>query len=53
METDGVILVTGFGKWGSADALTQTVERLGSAQIPVLGIVANGVKSYSVDFYAR
>lgn len=52
-ETDGVILVTGFGKWGGADAFTQTAQRLNSAQIPVLGVVANGVKHYSVDLYAR
>lgn len=52
-ETDGVVLVTGFGKWQGADAFTQTVERLNSAQIPILGVVANGVKNYSVDLYAR
>ncbi len=52
-ETDGVVLVTGFGKWRGADAFSQTVQRLASAQIPVLGIVANGVKNYSVDLYAR
>ncbi|XGV97096.1 MAG: GumC family protein [Leptolyngbya sp. BL-A-14] len=52
-ETDGVLLVTGFGKWGGASAFAQTVERLNGAQIPVLGVVANGVKNYSVDLYAR
>lgn len=52
-ETDGVVLVTGFGKWQGADAFTQTVERLNSAQIPILGVVANGVRNYSVDLYAR
>ncbi|MGI0488915.1 GumC family protein [Pantanalinema rosaneae CENA516] len=52
-ESDGVILVTGFGKWHGADAFNQTVERLRSAQIPVLGVVANGVKNYSVDLYSR
>lgn len=52
-ETDGVILVTGFGKWRGADAFAQTLERLNSAQIPVLGVVANGVKNYSVDLYTR
>ncbi|WP_088889466.1 GumC family protein [Leptolyngbya ohadii] len=52
-ETDGVVMVTGFGKWGGGTAFVQTVERLESAQIRVLGVVANGVKNYSVDLYAR
>jgi capsular exopolysaccharide synthesis family protein len=52
-EADGVILVTGFGKWGGASAFTQTAERLRDAQIPVLGVVANGVKNYSIDLYTR
>jgi capsular exopolysaccharide synthesis family protein len=52
-EADGVILVAGFGKWGGASAFTQTVERLRDAQIPILGVVANGVKNYSIDLYAR
>lgn len=52
-QVDGVILVAGFGKWRSADALKQTVERLRTAHIPVLGLVANGVKGYSVDLYNR
>lgn len=52
-ETSGVILVAGFGKWGGANAFTQTAERLRNAQIPVLGVVANGVKNYSVDLYSR
>lgn len=52
-ETDGVILVTGFGKWRGAVAFGQTAERLRLAQIPVLGVVANGVKNYSVDLYSR
>lgn len=52
-ETNGVILVAGFGKWGGANAFTQTADRLRNAQIPVLGVVANGVKNYSVDLYSR
>jgi len=52
-ETNGVILVTGFGKWRGAYAYAHTLERLESAQIPIIGVVANGVKNYSVDLYAR
>lgn len=52
-QTSGVILVTGFGKRGGAEAFTQTIERLKVAQIPVFGVVANGVKHYSVDLYNR
>jgi capsular exopolysaccharide synthesis family protein len=52
-QTDGVILVTGFGKRGGAEAFSQTLERLKVSQIPVLGVVANGVKDYSVDWYSR
>lgn len=52
-QTSGVIVVTGFGKRGGAEAFSQTIERLKVAQIPVLGVVANGVKHYSVDLYNR
>jgi len=52
-ETDGVILVTGFGKWRGADAFAQTEARLRSSQISIIGVVANGVKNYSVDLYTR
>ena len=53
VETDGVVLVTGFGQWGAASAFIETAEQLRNAQIPVLGVVANKVKNYSVDSYAR
>jgi len=52
-QTSGVVLVAGFGKRNGAEALTQTIERLKSAHIPILGVVANGVKDYSVDLYSR
>ncbi|MBI4783119.1 MAG: polysaccharide biosynthesis tyrosine autokinase [Oscillatoriophycideae cyanobacterium NC_groundwater_1537_Pr4_S-0.65um_50_18] len=50
-QTNGVVLVAGFGKRNGAEALTQTIERLKTAHIPILGVVANGVKNYSVDLY--
>lgn len=52
-HTDGVILVTGFGKRGGATALKQTGDRLKQARLPVLGVVANGVHNYAVDLYTR
>ncbi|NJR65523.1 MAG: CpsD/CapB family tyrosine-protein kinase, partial [Leptolyngbyaceae cyanobacterium CRU_2_3] len=52
-QTSGVVLVAGFGKRNGAEALTQTVDRLKVAHIPILGVVANGVKNYSVDLYNR
>lgn len=52
-QTSGVVLVAGFGKRNGAEALTQTIERLRGARIPILGVVANGVKNYSVDLYSR
>jgi polysaccharide biosynthesis transport protein len=52
-QTNGVVLVAGFGKRNGAEALTQTVERLKVAHIPILGVVANGVKDYSVDLYNK
>lgn len=46
------LLVTKLGRRGSADALAHTVHRLKEAELPILGIVANGVQNYVVDLYA-
>lgn len=52
-QTDGVLLVTSLGRRQSASGLSQTLDRLRIAQIPVLGLVVNRVRNYSVDLYAR
>lgn len=52
MQTNGILLVTRLGKWGSAKALSSTLERLNLAHLPCVGIVANGQKNYTVDLYA-
>ncbi len=49
----GVLLVTGLGKWQGAAALTQTLERLKTEKISVLGIVANGMRNYTVNLYGN
>ena len=49
-RTDGLILITRMGKTDRT-VITQTVETLSLAQIPVLGIVANGVKSTGMGGY--
>ncbi|NJR41159.1 MAG: polysaccharide biosynthesis tyrosine autokinase [Leptolyngbyaceae cyanobacterium CSU_1_4] len=53
-RTNGLILVTKIGQTDRA-ALTQALDNLKLSQIPVLGIVANGVKhsfeSYNSDQY--
>jgi capsular exopolysaccharide synthesis family protein len=50
-KTDGVVLVSCLGKWGSAEALNQTVERLKAAHLPILGVVINKARDHSVDLY--
>jgi polysaccharide biosynthesis transport protein len=51
-KTNGLILVSRLGKRGSAGALANTIERLQMAQVPIMGIIANGQKNYTVDLYA-
>ncbi len=51
-ETHGLLLVTRLGKWGTASALSHTLERLNLAQVPCIGMIANGQKNYKVDLYA-
>jgi len=52
-QTDGVLLVTSLGRSQSITGLNQTLDRLKLSRIPVLGLVVNRVKDYSVDLYAR
>ena len=49
-QTDGLVLVTRMGKTDRT-VLSQTVETLKLAQIPVLGIVANGVRARAMGGY--
>jgi polysaccharide biosynthesis transport protein len=51
-EAGGILLVTKLGCRGSADALAYTTSRLKEARLPIVGIVANGVRHYTVDLYA-
>lgn len=51
-QANGVVLVSRLGKWGSARALAYTVERLKLANLPIVGVVVNGQKNYTVDLYA-
>ena len=49
-KTDGLVLVTRIGKTDRT-VLSQTIETLKLAQIPTLGIVANGVRSTGFSGY--
>lgn len=49
-QTDGLVLVTRMGKTDRT-VLSQTIETLKLAQIPTLGIVANGVKANAMGGY--
>ncbi|MGB3764993.1 MAG: polysaccharide biosynthesis tyrosine autokinase [Phormidesmis sp.] len=49
-QTDGLVLVTRVGKTDRT-VLLQTIETLKLAQIPTLGIVANGVRSSAMSGY--
>lgn len=49
-RTDGLVLITRMGKTDKT-VLTQTIETLKLAQIPTLGIVANGVKNDGLNGY--
>lgn len=50
-HTDGMVLVVGLGKTDRA-ALGQALEALKISPITVLGIVANGIKSYTTNTYS-
>lgn len=49
-RTDGLVLVSRIGKTDRT-VLTQTIETLKLAQIPILGAVANGVKATGLSGY--
>ena len=49
-RTNGLVLVTRMGKTDRT-ALSQTIEMLKMAQIPTLGIVANGVEKVGLNGY--
>ncbi len=49
-QTDGLVLVTRMGKTDRT-VLSQTIETLKMSKIPVLGMVANGVKSHGFGGY--
>jgi polysaccharide biosynthesis transport protein len=49
-RTDGLVLVTRIGKTDRT-VLKQTIETLKLAQIPMLGLIANGVKSSGLSGY--
>ncbi|PZO19269.1 MAG: capsular biosynthesis protein [Leptolyngbya foveolarum] len=49
-RTDGLVLVTHIGKTDRT-VLSQTIETLKLAQIPMLGIVANGVRATAMSGY--
>jgi polysaccharide biosynthesis transport protein len=51
-EAGSILLVTRLARRGSADALAYTTSRLKEARLPIVGIVANGVRHYTVDLYA-
>ncbi|MBE9032953.1 polysaccharide biosynthesis tyrosine autokinase, partial [filamentous cyanobacterium LEGE 11480] len=51
-QVGAVLLVTKIGRRGTADALSYTKTRLKEAKLPIVGVVANGVKNYKVDLYA-
>ncbi len=50
--TDGIILVAGLGKTDRA-ALTEAIESLRISRIPVLGVVANNLRSVSTSSINR
>ncbi|HEY9825896.1 MAG TPA: AAA family ATPase [Stenomitos sp.] len=52
-HTDGVLFVVKFRKWGASTALANALERLKVAKIPVVGVVANSVKEYSLTWFLR
>lgn len=52
-HTDGVLLVVKFRKWGASTNLTNALDRLSVAKIPVVGIAANSVKEYTFKWFRR
>uniref|UniRef100_A0ACD5GQY9 GumC family protein n=1 Tax=Desertifilum tharense IPPAS B-1220 TaxID=1781255 RepID=A0ACD5GQY9_9CYAN len=54
VRADGVLLVVGMGKTGRSE-LNQTLDNLKLSYVPVLGLIANGVKGLSTgaDYYYR
>ncbi len=54
VRTDGVLLSVGLGKTGRSE-LTQVLDTLKLSYVPVLGLIANGVKGYTTgaDYYYR
>lgn len=49
--TDGLLVVARLGKTDRV-ALDQALDSLKLAQVPVLGLVANGLRYSSFDFYS-
>ncbi len=52
-KTDGTLFVVKFGKWGGVRNLPAAIEQLKTARIPVVGLVANNVKDYSIKWFLR
>ncbi|MEM9136139.1 MAG: polysaccharide biosynthesis tyrosine autokinase [Cyanobacteria bacterium P01_F01_bin.42] len=52
-KTDGTLFVVKFGKWGGVRDMPQALEQLKTARIPVVGLVANSVKDYSLKWFLR
>ena len=52
-KTDGTLFVVKFGKWGGVRNLPAALEQLKTAKIPVVGLVANSVKDYSIKWFLR
>jgi polysaccharide biosynthesis transport protein len=52
-KTNGTLFVVKFGKRGGIPNLSEAVERLKTAKIPVVGLVANHVKDYSIKSFLR
>ena len=50
-HTDGIVLVVGLGKTNRS-ALTQAIENLKQAKIPILGLVANGQRKDAFSSYS-
>ncbi|MCM1981601.1 polysaccharide biosynthesis tyrosine autokinase [Lyngbya confervoides] len=51
--TDGTLFVVKFAKWGAVTSLPASLEQLKTARIPVVGLVANSVKDYSIKWFLR
>ncbi len=51
-HTEGLILVVGLGRTDRS-ALTQAIDTLRISPVSILGLVANGIKSYTIDTYGH